>query len=320
MEQSGPLIDECPEILEWWDEGNTIPIENLTRGSHYVANLKCPACGIRIQRDIHSVIGIRRDGRVLPVACPECGYSSEGNPEDNLLMLCPSIAEWWDYEKNAPYGPEQFTAGASFKAHLRCPDCGLELYSSVGSLLSRDETGNVIIRHEGRCRKYKALESENNLVKNYPEIEEWWDYDKNEGERPEEYTLYSPKRAHFKCPDCGNETFSRIVDAFSLGEDGNPRLFDCPVCNERKARPGFNSLAARAPDLVESEWCELENTFLGIDPDKVLPWSTQKVWWKCPTCERKYAMRVSDRMMRRKRGYTACPQCHGRRWVRRFNV
>lgn len=460
MEQSGPLIDECPEILEWWDAGNTIPIENLTRGSHYVANLKCPACGIRIQRDIHSVIGIRRDGRVLPVACPECGYSSEGDPEDNMLKLCPSITDWWDYQANYPYKPEQFRVGSTFRAHLRCPDCGMELFTSVSGLLRRDSSGNVIIRHQGKCRKYRAMASDLNLVKKYPEVRDWWDYDKNEGEVPEEYTLHSQKRVHFRCPVCGKESFSRICDAFNLTENGTPNLFNCSVCNnkrvlpgynsllatnpelaaewspnnelsadevlpglwrrylwicpecggeysaqmcnrevgddacpycrkrwvlpgynsllavnpdlasewdpnndmtadevmptswlrvswicptcngaytaqvkdrevgddacpycrDQKVLPGYNSLAVRAPDLVENEWCEIENILIQVDPDHVLTTSNQKVWWKCPTCEGKYMMSISDRMMKRKRGHVACQQCRGRRWIRRFTI
>lgn len=78
LNQSGALIDKCPEIEEWWDaENNTIEFKNITRGSHYEAQLKCPACHSSFTRQIHSFVNVKRDGRLLPVACPECGYSTK---------------------------------------------------------------------------------------------------------------------------------------------------------------------------------------------------------------------------------------------------
>lgn len=160
MGKRDPLILECPEIGKWWDERNDIGPDKITRGSHYEAYLTCPACHVHWRRDIHAFISIRRDGRILPGVCPECGYSSEGLPEDNVLKVCPSIVDWWDYEENAPFRPEQFTKGSKFMAHLICPDCGMNLCSGIRSLLHTDKNGDVIISHKGRCRKYRAMKSE----------------------------------------------------------------------------------------------------------------------------------------------------------------
>lgn len=83
------------------------------------------------------------------------------------------MADWWNYDKNKPFLPEQFTAGSQFMAYLTCPECGMELYTGIHSLLETDENGKVTIRHNGRCRKFKAHKSDNNLVKCYPQVVEW---------------------------------------------------------------------------------------------------------------------------------------------------
>lgn len=391
LERNKPLIDECPEFEKWWDyEKNTVDIKTITRGSHTNVHLKCPACGKELFRDPHKFVAFNRAGELLPVACPECGYNAKGDPENNLLKLCPSIVNWWDYEANYPFRPEQFTPGSQFMAHLKCPDCGIDLYTGIHSLVATDKNGKVYVRHEGRCRKFKAMDSENNLVKKYPEVVDWWDYEANDGERPEEYTLFSSKKVHFVCPKCGGKYYLRITDAFSLLDDGTPVLFKCSYCNDIRPLPGFNTLAdikpglvpewspnnkykpdevlpksyrralwicpvckgeytalvrnrnvgddacpycrntkllpgfnsfqAKHPELVDKEWCFDMNYMMGINPDKISDSYNGKVWWKCPTCGKKYQMTVKDRLMKQKRGHVACQQCRGRRWIRSFNI
>ena len=314
MSTSGSVASECPEIKDWWDyEQNPISPDNLTRGSHYEAFLKCPACNANFKRDIHSFIAVHKDGNLRPVACPECGFSSKGDPEDNLVKICPDIVNWWDYEANKPFVPEQFSRGSQYRAHLKCPDCGLELYTGIHSLLHVGDDGNILISHAGRCRKYKAMASSNNLVTIYPQVKLWWDYDKNAPDLPEEYTVFSPKRIYFKCPDCGGETYRRIVDAFAPNSDGSPSLLTCPYCSEKRPLPGYNTIKVKHPDLINEEWSTVENILLGLDPDNILENSTEKAWWKCPICKHHYLMSIKDRLMKAKRKHSPCTFCSGRR-------
>lgn len=304
-----PIILECPEIKDWWDYSkNEIIPDRLTRGSHYEAHLKCPACEAGFQRDIHSFISTHRNGQLLPVPCPKCGYLSRKNPEDNLKKLCPNIVDWWDYEANAPFLPEQFSKGSSYMAHLKCPDCGLELYTGIRALLHTDDDGNVVISHAGRCRKYKAMESPNNLVARYPQIRDWWDYRKNGSDLPEEYTLFSPKRAHFKCPTCGIESYKRITDAFALNPENIPTLFKCPFCSGTKPIPHVNSLAALYPDLA-AECISV------VDTENVFPTSVSRVEWKCPDCGGQWFGLIADRVNGQK-----CPYCSGIRALPGYNT
>lgn len=380
ISESGPLLLACPEIKEWWADTNDLSPDMVTHGSHYEAELICPACHAEMRRDIHSFVTMHSDGQLRPVACPVCGYSSKGNPEDNLVAECPNIIEWWDYDANAPFKPEQFTKGSQFMAHLKCPDCGLGLFSGIHSLLHTDEDGKLCISHEGRCRKYRAMSSDNNLVTCYPEVKDWWDYDRNAPYMPEEYTLFSPTRMHFTCPVCGTGTYRRITDAFTVDENEVPTLFKCPYCagvkpipgvnslaalypelasecisvddperilpsatsrvewrcstcggkwfdlvinrvngagcpycDDRKALRGYNTLQVRYPDLIKTEWAELENILIGIDPDNILDTNSEQAWWICTECGRRYMMSTKQRILKLKRGHKPCTFCNGRR-------
>ena len=380
MGKRDPLILECPEIGKWWDERNDIGPDKITRGSHYEAHLTCPACHVHWRRDIHAFISIRRDGRILPGVCPECGYSSEGLPEDNVLKVCPSIVDWWDYEENAPFRPEQFTKGSKFMAHLICPDCGMNLCSGIRSLLHTDKNGDVIISHKGRCRKYRAMKSENNLMTCFPQVKDWWDYEQNKPHLPEEHTLSSPKQMHFECPVCKSKTYRRIADAFAVNGDGIPVLFKCPYCSGskptpgvnslaalypklaaecistddterifpfatsrmkwrcsdcggewfdivadrvngagcpycdgRKPLPGYNTLKAKHPELIEKEWATNENALIGLDPDNILDSNSEPAWWKCSKCNHFYTMSAKERLLKMRRGHNPCSFCNGRR-------
>ncbi len=304
MSTSGSVASECPEIKDWWDyEQNPISPDNLTRGSHYEASLKCPACNANFKRDIHSFIAVHKDGNLRPVACPECGFSSKGDPEDNLVKICPDIVNWWDYEANKPFVPEQFSRGSQYRAHLKCPDCGLELYTGIHSLLHVDVDGNIVISHAGRCRKYRAMESSNNLVTSYPQVKLWWDYDKNAPDLPEEYTVFSPKRIHFKCPDCGAQTYRRIVDAFAPNSEGVPILFKCPFCSGTKPIPQVNSLAALYPELAAE-------CISAADTDAIFPNASSRVEWKCSKCGRKWFGLVVNRV-----NGQSCPYCEGKKVI-----
>ena len=247
----------------------------------------------------------------MPVACPECGYSSKGDPNDNILKLCPEVDKWWDYEANSPYRPEQFTKGSKFQAHFICPDCGMRLYTDIHSLMKSDENGKLHIRHEGKCLKFRSMKSDNNLVKQYPQIKEWWDYEENGKALPEEFTIHSAKRMHFICPSCGAKTYRRITDAFTIeANSGKPILFNCPYCRNKKALAGYNSLLDTNPELAK-EWSDNND----LKASEVLPTSSSRVQWVCPTCRGKYYAAIRDRKV----GDDACPYCQNDKLLPGYN-
>ena len=53
---------------------------------------------------------------------------------------------------------------------------------------------------------------------------------------------------------------------------------DCPYCSGRAAWPGETDLASQFPELA-GEWHPTKN--LPLTPERVLPGSEKKVWWRC---------------------------------------
>ena len=288
--------------------------EDLTFFSTEKIYLHCPSCGKLLHR--RSMNSFTKEGDIFHVLrCHQCG-SADANAKKAiktngaLIDECPEIRKWWDYEQNYPFRPEQFTHGAQFIVKLRCPDCGLELCSGIHSLLHTTEDGRIVISHKGRCRKFRARESKQNLVLKHPRIKDWWDYNKNGNDKPEDFTVYSAYKAHFVCPTCGAVSFRRISDAF---EDvgGVPRLFLCPCCAGKKLNPGVNTLDAVKPELAK-EWSENN----ARKANEVLPTQHMDALWNCPRCGGEYHAPVNVR----EAGDDACPYCAGKKALPGYNT
>ena len=90
--------------------------------------------------------------------------------------------------------------------------------------------------------------------------------------------------------------------------DGNVA---CPYCTDKRVLPGFNSFAAKYPDLLQG-WDYLRNYPIDVDPDSISDRSQKYVWWKCSNGH-KYRMSVQARVRMDKRRKEACSICKGRR-------
>ncbi len=306
-----PISDMFPDIYDWWDSGNNSLIpEEISHRSRHLASFICPDCHKSFKRSIRDFITVHKDGSYLPVGCPSCDFTPRENPEENLLKLCPEISLWSDYEKNYPHVPEEYTAGSTQFAYLKCPDCGMELYTGIHSLVETLEDGTVNIRHKGKCRKYRAMASDNNIVNNYPEIRLWWNYEKNAPHLPEEYTLFSPLRAHFKCPDCGAESEKRMKDAFNLLDGETPQIFKCPYCADIRVQAGINDLMTTHPELAKEYSPNNERDINTIRKNLYY-----FAMWICPDCNGEYRYNVSKREL----GDNVCPYCANKQTLPGFN-
>ena len=303
MKQSAPLIEECPEFKEWWDfDKNTVDINIITRGSNTEVNLKCPACGIELKRPPHSFIAANKDGELHPVACPECGYNYKGNPEDNILTLYPSVEDWWDYEANKPFRPEQFTRGSTFKAHFICPTCGGKTHTMIRSVFTLQEDGTPKLFKCLYCNDIKPLAGLNTLFDLRPRVAKEWS--PNNELKANEVLSNSGRRVLWTCPKCHEDYYSTIRDR-ELDDDS------CPYCNNRKPLPGYNTLTDIKPELL-SEWSSNNE----ISPDKVVSTSTLSALWICPTCNGEYSALVRDREL----GDDSCPYCNNKKPLPGYNT
>lgn len=137
-------------------------------------------------------------------------------------------------------------------------------------------------------------EKKNSLLLVNPKLAEEWNYEKNGNLRPENFTVNSGKKVWWKCSK-GHEWQARIADR------SNGR--NCPYCSSEKVLSGYNDLATINPKLAE-EWNYEKNG--GLEPTKVMPNSSKKVWWKCKNGHEWQAI-----IQNRNKG-SGCPYCLGR--------
>lgn len=124
--------------------------------------------------------------------------------------------------------------------------------------------------------KFHKVESRNSLTIRFPEIAKEWDYEKNGELRPENISAGSHKSVFWVCPICKHSYPMRVCNRTSPSRKKTTNL--CPICLGRTIIPGYNSLKARYPHIVDAEWCYERND---EDPDLIPPHTNKKYWWKC---------------------------------------
>lgn len=153
------------------------------------------------------------------------------------------------------------------------------------------------------CTGKVAIAGYNSFADEHPELVPLWSI--NNDKKPTEVLSTGSYRALWVCPTCGDEYYGQVRDMVS-------GAVDCPVCSGRKAKAGVNSLQDCYPELMD-EWCDVENLFLGLSPDEVLPTSREMVYWQCKDCGRKYLLNVNMWVEKHIRGMTSCTYCSGLR-------
>ena len=97
----------------------------------------------------------------------------------NLVIDYPDLAKEWDYEKNYPQTPDQFTKGSHDSVYWVCQK-GHPSYSA--------RISNRIYKGDGCpvCAGRKILVGYNDLGTVYPYLAAQWDYEKNWPKTPKE--------------------------------------------------------------------------------------------------------------------------------------
>ena len=206
--------------------------------------------------------------------------------ENSLLLLNPTLASEWNYERNGKLKPENFSANSSKKVWWKC-NKGHEWQAVISS------------RNKGAgcpyCSGYYAVKGKTDLQTVNPSLAKEWNYEKNSILTPMDVKPYSNKKVWWKC-EKGHEWEATICSR----NGGN----GCPYCANQKVLPGYNDLATLNPCLA-LEWNYEKNK--DFSPDKIAPNSHKKVWWKCKNGH-EWQASVNDRT----RG-NSCPYCSGRK-------
>ena len=141
--------------------------------------------------------------------------------------------------------------------------------------------------------QYMMIDRKNNFAEHYPELTRFWNYEKNEGLRPENFRYMSNRKIWWKCPTCGGEWEESVINVAK----GNR----CPYCSGHRVLAGYNDIQSTSPELI-LEWDYEKNR--GLSPTQFSRGSNQYVWWKC---QQGHSWRTSIAQKR------SCPICSNRK-------
>jgi len=228
--------------------------------------------------------------RGLGTGCPYCAGKKVWVGFNDMRTTHPYLADEWDFDKNGVLRPEDFTGASNKSAWWKC---------------KRGHSWFAMINNRGcgqgcpYCAGVKVLIGFNDLPSTYPHISKEWDYEKNSGLLPEQFTSGSNVKAWWKC-EHGHSWKAMIHSRKKHG---------CPHCYGNILAVGVNDLQTVNPGLA-SEWDSLKNA---CTPDSAAANSAHKAWWRCTNGH-------SWQATIRNRNYgNGCPYCANRYTLKGFN-
>ena len=115
------------------------------------------------------------------------------------------------------------------------------------------------------------------FAKAYPELAQMWDYKRNCGFGPEDFSYGSQVEAWFKCPKGKDHRFQKALCSIGRAMRSGAAPMGCGFCYGQ--RPSVtNNLKYRFPSIAK-EWMTKKN---GFAPDQISYGSSKIVWWRCP--------------------------------------
>jgi DNA-directed RNA polymerase subunit RPC12/RpoP len=216
-------------------------------------------------------------------------------PGDNdLLTRCPEAVEMWDYDKNT-IDPRTLHANSRSKVHFRCKN-NHEFKREV-KVFYRNPT----------CPECEFIKR--SIVSAAPEVYDWWDYEKNVDDLPENHLKTDSKSVWWKCPKCGYGWKSEIATRAVA-------KFHCPCCDMGIAfKEGVNDALTRCQE-IGFDWDyeangELKPNKIFINDKNV----KSEVYWACHICGYKWSTKSIGVRVYFEEGVAKlrkCPACLGK--------
>lgn len=182
------------------------------------------------------------------------------------------------------------------------------LNNSCGQIF--EQPFSVVLQKHGcpYCKGHR-VGSTNCLANTHPDLAKEWHPTKNGKLTPFDVTSGSHKMVWWQC-EKGHEWKNEVHFRIRNG---------CPYCSGRYPTKE-NNLLKYYPKLCE-EWNYNKNI---KNPEEYLPFSTQKVWWKCHECGKEWIQKICYRTRNKSYGCLECNQSKGetkiREWLRLNNI
>lgn len=217
-----------PELIPEWDYEKNYPLvpEMFLATSPTKVWWVCPSCHSSYKTEIRN--------RCRGHGCKTCGHFEAGRKRvanirerNPFALINPTAALDWDYEKNKPYTPNDFSAGSEHVAFWKCSVCG---YSWKAPIARRRHSGCIQCAKIRRTEVARAnrIKETGSLLDNYPELAAEWDYEKNGSLLPSMVTYGSDKKVWWLCPN-GHPSYYSSVGNRAILHRG------CPICGRINA-------------------------------------------------------------------------------------
>lgn len=291
-------VSSVPKLLKYWDfkknkARNLDP--NLT--SAYLeedADWHCKKCGYEWTSQIKGRMNSN-------ITCPFCEGTHKPviKNKNDVLTLCPELAEIYDFDYNAKQGINIYEEGESSKirAHFKCPKCGNGWDSAIGKRIKKNDDGSYRLVPCSKCsngsfRKIPYSVEFPLLAKMYREDLNHIPLDFIRGKKAIFDTYY-----YWDCLECG-ETFDSTLN--SMRASFQCSTHGCPYCSKSRLRKG-ESFAELHPEHMDEY--DPQNI---IDPYNTFPNCKDSSKWICRDCG--YHWNASFHL--RHEGQGKCPICN----------
>lgn len=272
-----------PEIAKEWHptmNGDLTPSDVKPASLNRVWWL-CPICNNAYQKRIMD--RVKKGSK-----CNKCCDPKVIQGKNDIATKFPDLLKEWNYEKNYPFLPQNFSYGSTRKFWWKCSKCN---YEWMATALNRNNSGfgcPVCKQSSGAIKGLTDLET------THPELAKEWDYENNKNLTPEQVKAGSGKNVWWKCPKCHCSYKTQII--------ARVKGRGCPNCKDTGVVDGFNDFQTLYPNLVK-EWHPTKNT---KKPNQIKSKSKYNAFWICPTCGLVWQAPVVSRVVQGR----DCPACN----------
>ena len=219
-------------------------------------------------------------------------YLPDPFPEDSLAIKRPEVAAKWDYEKNHPLTPSNFSEWSHKEVHWVCPVSDQHRWSAKISTATRTEAGCPF------C-SFHRLSDLNRLSMTHPHLVDQWHPTKNGETTPADVSKGSRTKVWWVCEKNSGHEWEAVISSRTT-----KKAQGCPFCAGKKINH-TNSLATHFPEVAR-EWDHDANH--PATPETTAPRSGKRYGWVCHVCGHRWTTPVSSRT-----GGMGCPECYRRK-------
>jgi very-short-patch-repair endonuclease len=145
----------------------------------------------------------------------------------------------------------------------------LQKYASATTFVNKTEYEKLVAAMPGPL-------PERSLLSVSPDLAAEWNEERNGRLTPSSVAAWTSRKVWWRC-QVGHEWSASPKHRFNKGQ----KIIQCPTCSKapKSARRFEESLAGKFPEIAR-EWHPTKN--IGLDPTKLLPFSSRSAWWICP--------------------------------------